>query len=163
MKTAQAGKRLLKLSVLLTVLAQTTLASAQLVLVVSKESPIDSLSAKEIRKIFKGQSLVHAGNRPLQVVEYSPERERFYKILYDQSSYSIAKHWLRLIFSGERVVPPKSFSDPKRLCKYVSQAQNAVSFLPRSLFEEYRYDYAIKAVVVDGRHYQDRDYLFFVK
>ncbi len=163
MSSPHGGKRILIFAVLVGLMVNFTPAAAQLVLVVSKDSPLDSLSSKEIRKIFKGQSLVHAENRPLQIVEYAPESERFYKILFNQSSYSIAKHWLRLIFSGERVVPPKSFSDAKKLCKYVSQTSNAVSFLPVSFYERFRLQFPIKAIVVDGRSYRDRGYLFSKK
>ena len=133
---------------------------AQLVVLVPKQSRLDSLSVRQLRKIFKGESIDESQPRPVQIVEYKPASEFFYRRLYGQSRYTIAKYWLRLIFSGERVIPPKSFSDPEKTCRYLCKTGNAISFLPVEIFERMKKKFPIKAVVIDKRTYRDIDYFF---
>ncbi|RMI13164.1 MAG: hypothetical protein D6681_06090 [Calditrichaeota bacterium] len=133
-------------------------ASAQIVVVVPDKSPLDSLSFKEVQKVFKGQPIDKV-EEPPQVVEYAPAGDAFYQMLYDLTAYAMGKHWLRMIFSGQRVRPPKSFTEVDRLVKYMAEHENTIGFLPRELFEHLE-DSPIRAVVIDGFRYDHPQYAF---
>ena len=133
---------------------------AQLVIVVPQSSPYDSLTVTQLRHIFKGEPIDGAQQKPIQIIEFKPESEAFYQRLYGLSRYSIAKYWLRLIFSGERVTPPKSFSDPDKACRYLCKNGHAISFLPVELYQKLQKSHPIKAVAIDGLTYRDDGYYF---
>ncbi|RMF65680.1 MAG: hypothetical protein D6743_07635 [Calditrichaeota bacterium] len=129
----------------------------QFVVVVPTASKIDSLSLKDLKTIFKGYSVKGTGGAPYQIVEFRPIGDAFYKKLYGLDSYSIGKHWLRMIFSGERVLPPKSFSDINRFIKFLQSHDNSIGFLTVKLFESLA-SKSLRAVVIDGCSYKHIQY-----
>ncbi|MDZ7364328.1 MAG: hypothetical protein ONB43_00445 [candidate division KSB1 bacterium] len=133
-------------------------AASQIVVVVPAKSKIDSLSSKDLQKIFKGEPAGPKQLTPLQIVEFAPAGDDFYTQLYGANSYAIAKHWLRLIFSGARVLPPKSFSDAAKFLGYLAAHDNAIGFLPLELLQQAK-DNSIRAVLIDGRDYHHPQYL----
>lgn len=138
--------------------ARPAAASAQIVIVVPKESKIDSLSFGQIYKIFRGESIGKEEERPLQIVEFSRASDAFYKKLYDTGAYAAGKRWLQLIFSGERVLPPKSFNNVQKFIKFFSIHDNAIGFLPAAVYER-THSKAIRPVVIDGLSYAHPRYL----
>lgn len=129
---------------------------AQVVIVVPAKSSIDSLSTKELQKLFKGQ-FESSKETPIQIVEYVPLSDAFYTQLYGLNAYAMGKHWLRLIFSGERALPPKSFSEISRFMRFLVTHDNTIGFLPAQAFQQIHND-PIRAVVVDGRDYRHPQY-----
>lgn len=132
-------------------------AVAQYVIVTNARSTIDSLSMNELQKIFKGQSIGRQNSLPLQILEYDPICDDFYEKLYGQNAYAIAKHWLRLILAGERVQPPKSFSDINKYAEFIAKNENTIGFLAMQTFCSMKKD-SIKAVVINGQSYRDAKY-----
>ncbi|MFQ5709331.1 MAG: hypothetical protein ACE5HO_17880 [bacterium] len=130
---------------------------AQFLIVVSSKSSIDSLTTKQLQKVFKGQQVKIKNVNPCQVVEYAPVSDAFYTKLYGHNAYVVGKHWLRMIFSGERVLPPKSFSDIKKFVKFLTEHDNAIGFLSLELFRSSKED-SLRAIVIDGRSYKHPQY-----
>ncbi|MDZ7276628.1 MAG: hypothetical protein ONB53_21870 [candidate division KSB1 bacterium] len=134
-----------------------TNAPAQIVIVVPARSRLDSLAIKDLQKIFKGQPMESRAENPLQIVEYGPAGDAFYLQLYNANAYAIGKHWLRLIFSGERVLPPRSFSTPDRFLKFLTAHDNAIGFLPAETFASLKSD-SVRALVIEGHDYRHPHY-----
>ncbi|MFQ5864128.1 MAG: hypothetical protein ACE5IW_02755 [bacterium] len=132
-------------------------ARAQIVVVVPATSSIDSLSIKDLQRIFKGQPVKKSDETICQIVEFAPASDAFYKKLYDLDTYSIGKHWLRLIFSGERVLPPKYFSKVNKFLKYLVEHENTIGFLTVEVFNTIKSE-SIRSVIIEGRSYQDSRY-----
>jgi hypothetical protein len=149
--------RRLVFGVLLAVLLPVCAAS-QIIIVVPAKSKIDSLASKELQKIFKGEPAGPKELVPLQIVEFAAAGDDFYMQLYGANSYAIAKHWLRLIFSGARVLPPKSFSEAAKFLSFLAAHDNAIGFLPLELFQQAK-DNSIRAVIIDGRDHHHPQYL----
>ncbi|MFQ5630964.1 MAG: hypothetical protein ACE5I1_19510, partial [bacterium] len=146
-------------------LSMPSLAEAQFVIVTNAKSPIDSLSMQELQKVFKGQAIGPQKDTPLQIIEYDPACDRFYGILYDQNAYAIAKHWLRLIFAGERVKPPKNFTEIAPFLEFLSENRYTIGFLTTKTFLEIKSKIPtfsgnknIRAVMIDGWNYGDAQY-----
>ncbi|MFQ5650510.1 MAG: hypothetical protein ACE5IY_11260 [bacterium] len=130
---------------------------AQIVVVVPSSSNVDSLVTKDLQQIFKGEVAFKREGVPYQIVEFAPVSDKFYKILYNLDAYSIGKHWLRRIFSGERVLPPKSFSKVDRFEKFLLAHENAIGFMTADAFGKIKRN-AVRAVIVNGCHYQQPEY-----
>ena len=135
----------------------TSSAHTQIVIVVPKSSTIDSLTSEELKKIFKGQPVGNPKLSPVQIVEYASISDDFYRTLYGQSAYAIGKYWLRLIFSGERVLAPESFSNITQFVDFMSEHKNAIGFLPIDVYNKLDPS-AIHHVVIDGKKYDDPQY-----
>jgi hypothetical protein len=133
-------------------------ASSQIIIVVPAKSKIDSLTSKELQKIFKGEPAGPWQLTPLQIVEFAPAGDDFYMQLYGANAYAIAKHWLRLIFSGARVLPPKNFYEAPKFLSFLAAHDNAIGFLPLELFQQVK-DYSVRAAIIDGRDYHHPQYL----
>ncbi|MFQ5602832.1 MAG: hypothetical protein ACE5HS_06145 [bacterium] len=133
--------------------------AAQIVIVVPAKSPVDSLSTKTLQKIFKGQPVEKGDGRLFQIVEFSSVSDEFYKKLYNLDAYAIGKHWLRLIFSGERVLPPKNFSAMNKFMKCLLSKGNTIGFLSAEEFKINKSD-SVRAVVIDGHNFLDPNYTF---
>ena len=131
---------------------------AQYVIVTNNRSTIDSLTINQVQKVFKGQPINKVNVQTLQIVEFDPACDAFYQQLYGLNSYSLAKHWLRLIFAGERVYPPKNFTNLVEFNDFIEKNQNAIGFLPRSAYEEVKNSAHLRAVVIDGKNYLDPAY-----
>lgn len=132
-------------------------APAQIVIVVPDKSSIDSLSTKELQKLFKGQPVVAGKETPIQIVEFAPISDALYNQLYGLTAYAMGKHWLRLIFSGERVLPPKSYSEIQKFRRFVGTHDNAIGFLPAEAFTQAGND-SLRAVIINGRDYRHPQY-----
>ncbi|MFQ5637207.1 MAG: hypothetical protein ACE5IR_04355 [bacterium] len=131
---------------------------SQIVVVVPSKSKIDSLSFKDLQKIFDGQKVDAIGENPCQIVEFAQSSDAFYKKLYNLDAYAVGKHWLRLIFSGERVLPPKNFTRIDKFLKYFIEQENSIGFLSAEAFEKVKNN-SLRAVVIEGLNYQHTHYV----
>jgi hypothetical protein len=134
-------------------------AAAQILVVVPAKSKIDSVTSKDLQKLFKGQAASHFPPASFQIVEFAPSNDAFYGRLYNLSAYVMGKHWLRVIFAGERVLPPKSFSEAAQFFKFFAEHDNALGFLPAELLPQAPPG-TLRALVVEGRDYSHAEYFF---
>ncbi len=149
------------LLILLAVFSQLTGFTAideRMVVVVAASSDIDSLSLGELKDIFRGELRLIDNEYPIQIVEYSPFSDIFYRNLLNRSSYSMGKLWLRLIFTGGKVNTPKSFTSAEKLVRFLQTQVNAIGFIPLSIYDDLESD-KIKPVVIDSLNYQHPEYL----
>ncbi|RMF59167.1 MAG: hypothetical protein D6748_07035 [Calditrichaeota bacterium] len=133
--------------------------SAQIVVVVPANSYIDSLTITQLKKIFKGKAIAEGQQSPIQIVEYASVSDRFYKALYGQSAYAMGKYWLRMIFSGERVLPPKSFTSPEQFVRFMQEHYNSIGFLPLDVYKSIDKS-LVRHVFIDGKRFDDPQYVF---
>src|SRR3989338_1730533 len=79
------------------------LAFADVVVVASVNSPINSLSKEQSSDIFLGKTTSYT---PLDQPESSPLREEFYSKVTGKSASQAKSHWSKLSFTGKGT-PPK--------------------------------------------------------
>ncbi|MFQ5640409.1 MAG: hypothetical protein ACE5IR_20710 [bacterium] len=133
-------------------------ARAQFVVVVPEKSPVDSLSLNELRMVFKGFSIDTDQKTPFRIVDFDPVSNDYYNVLYGAGADTMAKYWLRLIFTSNRVLPPKNFSNAHKLKTFIETHDDAIGFLPLSLFEKIK-GTGIRALIINGRSYHSELYL----
>ncbi|MCA9733373.1 hypothetical protein KC799_14645 [candidate division KSB1 bacterium] len=110
-----------------------------------------------MQKIFKGQVVEATKNQLLQIVEFEPACNNFYNRLYGLNSFAVGKHWMRLIFAGERVLPPKNFSDVDKFIEFLIKQKKGIGFLPVSIFKTLKSD-SIKALIIENKNYMQPGY-----
>lgn len=107
----------------------------QLVVVVSRDNPVQSLSKLQIEDIFLGKSAVFPDGRravPVDNAEGSVLRTRFYTEVLGRTAAQIRAHWSRLIFTG-RGRPPRSVSSVEELLQIVAKDPQSIGYIERHL------------------------------
>lgn len=105
-------------------------ATAEVVLVVGKDSPIESLSRHEVDDVYLGRarSLPRFGKViPLDRSE-DKIREEFYKGYTGMNLAQVKSHWAKNIFTG-RGYPPKVVSNIDELKDVLQKNPNAIGYI----------------------------------
>lgn len=100
-------------------------------LIVNKDNPVSSLSAKEVSNLFlkKVTKWSHGeAVQPLDLTESSPVREKFSKEIHGRKVSSIKAYWQKQIFSGRKIPPPEKKSDQEVL-NFVSNNAGAIAYV----------------------------------
>lgn len=111
---------------------------AELVVVVSQQSPITALSRERLTDLYLGRLHRLPGGEPITPIdqsERSPAHNRFYNEYLGRSPAQIKAHWSRLIFTG-RGQPPRSLSDGAAVADFLAEHPNAVGYLDSELVNE---------------------------
>lgn len=107
---------------------------ADVVVVVSKESPLTSLDRTELADIYLGRlSRLPNGEPvvPIDQEEGSAARDEFYSGYLGRSPVQIKSHWSKLIFTG-RGHPPRSASSGLAVAELVAEDPNAIGYIDRA-------------------------------
>ena len=124
--------------ILMTVLLSLPLfASAQsvnaeeLAVIVSKNSPVTSLTEVEVQQIFSGQMRSVGGNamQTLDLPGGDPLRDAFYQQLLSRSPDQMRSHWARLIFTG-KARPPREVNGPLEMLTMIESSDSFVGYIP---------------------------------
>lgn len=104
---------------------------AELVIVTSTNSPINSLTENEVRQLFSGQLRSISGQRlqPLDLSARDSTRELFYQKLMGRGPDQMRAYWTRLIFTGQGQ-PPREVSGVQELLTLSASSTEYVGYLP---------------------------------
>ena len=108
------------------------------VAVVSAKSPITALHPHQVADIFLGKtSRFPDGSEavPIDQVEDSPTRERFYTAFTGKSPAQVKAHWSKIIFTG-RGQPPRQVSNSAEARKAVVANPRAIAYIDTSLVDD---------------------------
>jgi ABC-type phosphate transport system substrate-binding protein len=101
------------------------------VAVVSAKSAVTTLNANQVADIFLGKtSHFPDGSHavPIDQVEDSPVRDKFYAQFTGKSPAQVKAHWSKIIFTG-RGRPPKQAANGIEARKLVADNPNAIGYI----------------------------------
>src|ERR1700682_3864490 len=104
------------------------------VAVVSAKSAVTTLNANQVADIFLGKtSRFPDGSQavPIDQVEDSPVRDKFYAQFTGKSPAQVKAHWSKIIFTG-RGQPPKQASTSAEARKIVAENPHAIGYIDNS-------------------------------
>ena len=87
---------------------------AEVAVVVSHDTPVDSLPTSQLQSVFLGRSSQLPGELravPLDQAEGNRVREVFYRDIVGQSPAQIKAHWSKILFTGRGRPPRQVASD----------------------------------------------------
>jgi ABC-type phosphate transport system substrate-binding protein len=108
-----------------------TCARADVVVVVSAKSTVDSLTKSQVSNIFLGKtSSFPNGDKAIAIDQKDGSSEwiDFYKKVSGKSGSQLKSYWAKLIFSG-RKQPPKQLADSSEVKKSVSSNPSQISYI----------------------------------
>lgn len=147
MKTLQKWKRAIVIGVLMAV-SQTlgaVDAASEVVLVVSPQAHISSLTAEQVTDIFLGKTATFPnGVRviPIDQEEGTLEREAFYKEYIGKTAAQLRIYWSKIVFTGKGY-PPTEVAPPDRVKRVVRDNPNYIGYINRR-----DVDGSVKVIVV---------------
>lgn len=106
-------------------------AVAEVVLAVSKETPVSSIKRDRLADIYLGRAtqLPDGTNlTPLDQSESSPAYPEFYRQYLGRAPAQIKSHWSRLIFTG-RGQPPRSVGGNEAMAKAIASTPETIGYL----------------------------------
>jgi ABC-type phosphate transport system substrate-binding protein len=106
-------------------------ARAEVVVVVSAQSPVGALTRAELTDIYLGRTnRLPTGDPvvPIDQADRSPAYNEFYSKYLGQSTAQVKAHWSRLIFTG-RGQPPRSVENSAAAAELVAGNPNAIAYV----------------------------------
>jgi ABC-type phosphate transport system substrate-binding protein len=113
-------------------------ASADVVAVVSAESPVAALSKAQVADIFLGKATRFPDGTkamPIDQAEGSAVRDEFYDKVAGKSAAQIKAYWSKIIFTG-RGQPPPNVSDAVEMKKRLVENPAAIGYIDRDSVDE---------------------------
>lgn len=126
--------RALGLTILCVLVLGVTAARAELVVVANPDSGIERLSADDVINIFLGRYRRLASGiaaEPVDIVDNSSLRTRFYRSLVNKSLAEIDAYWARLVFSG-KTRPPRVVDGVEAALQFVASHTGGLAYLERT-------------------------------
>lgn len=111
-----------------------SLASAEVVVVVSTKSAVGNLTAAQAADIFLGKaSSFPSGGQavPVDQKEGSAIRDEFYTKVTGKSAAQVKAYWSKIIFSGKGQ-PPKEVSDSAAVKKLIADNPNIIGYIDKA-------------------------------
>ncbi len=109
-------------------------ANADIVVVASKKSPVDSLDKKTIKKLWLGKARKAPGVGKVTILdqpEGSAIRRKFYRHVTNKNSSQVKAYWAKIIFTG-KAFPPKAVSSDSEALELVRASDNTIAYIDSS-------------------------------
>jgi ABC-type phosphate transport system substrate-binding protein len=109
-------------------------AVAEVVVITTAGSTVDTLSKTHIANIFLGRN--HYLDDQLRVIavdqaEGSAARKEFYEFILDWTPANLKAHWSKMIFTG-RGKPPRQLSSDNEVKALVAENPGAIGYIQRT-------------------------------
>ena len=113
-------------------------AHSEVVVVVAKDSPIDTLSKRQIANIFLGKAHSFPDGTPaipFNQKEGSAARDKFYVIVSGKTPAQVKAHWSKMIFTG-RGQPPKELHDDIALKQLIASNTQNIGYIEHDKIDD---------------------------
>lgn len=113
----------------LTALAAAALpASAEIVVIVSKQNPATRMFSEQAAQFFLGKSNLFT---PVDQADGSAIRNEFYHKVADKDAAQVKALWSKLVFTG-KATAPKEYGSAAEIKKAVAATPNAIGYIDKS-------------------------------
>jgi hypothetical protein len=120
----------------------------QIAIVTHPETPVDSLSLADMRRVFRGERQYWTPNVPIVLLIRAPvaqEREVILKRVYAMSEAQFKQFWIAKIFRDEAAIVPKNLYSTEQISDLVSTIPGSISFVDAAAVRA-----GLKVVKIDG-------------
>lgn len=112
--------------------APQTARQSDIAILVHPDTPVDSLSLGEVRKIFLGERQYWSAKLPVELYLRAPvshERGVVLRVIYQMSEAQYRQYWIAKILRAEAVSPPKTVSSNDAAMELVTGIPGAIVFM----------------------------------
>lgn len=111
---------------------------ADVVAVVSSNSPVTTLSKNQVADIFLGRASRFPNGEPalpIDQAEGSAERDEFYVKVAGKAPPQMRAHWAKIIFTG-RGRPPEEAANSVQVKRLIVKNHNAIGYVEKSMVDD---------------------------
>ncbi len=126
------------------------------VVVVSKESKVESMSLKDLKRIFDGDNPSRT-YRPFNWPARSQLRVAFDKKVLGLSPSAVGRYWIDRKVRGQRGAP-RSLASSMQVAKVVARFPGAIGYMRADMLPAW-----VKPIKVSGKSHSDADYPIFIR
>ena len=141
----RTSMRILWLGVVSAVLGLcSSLCEAELVVIVSANSPVMALTENQVADLYLGRTSQLPGGAPalpIDLADDAANRATFYRIVCGKSPAQLRAYWSKLVFTGSGQ-PPREVADTDAMKKLVASRTSAIGYIDSS-----QLDASVKAVL----------------
>jgi ABC-type phosphate transport system substrate-binding protein len=104
---------------------------ADIVVVVHPDSPLTTVSSREVADLYLGRTRLLDGKVPALVIDQPADsllRERFFQQLVGMNLKRVNAYWARLQFSGD-TQPPQALADSQQVIAAVARNRQAIGYV----------------------------------
>lgn len=127
--------RLIRVKLLLIIMAVNfswaNIANADIAIVVNENSPLNSITIKEAKRIFLGITKKLPDGSNIEIVDHvdtSSLKKDFYITLTNKSVAQINSRWAGLVFSGQGI-PPKQTKGNQGVKRWLQENPNGIGYI----------------------------------
>jgi ABC-type phosphate transport system substrate-binding protein len=109
-------------------------AAAQIVVIVSSDSPVAALSPAQVSDIFLSKTGTFPGGVqvvPIDQADGSPIRLEFYSKTTGKTPELLKAYWSKMIFTGQGE-PPREVADSEKIKKLVAANPHYIGYIDKS-------------------------------
>ncbi len=101
---------------------------AQIAVIVHPDSPVSELSVDELRRIFLGHTSSFSDGRRIRLIQNRDMDDDFFEALLDWSVIRLKQHWIGVVLSGDKGIPPTEVDASEALTRVATERQ-AIAFV----------------------------------
>ena len=136
---------------------------AQIVVVVNRDNPIDSLRLSELRQIYRAVEsrweYEQQDRTDIMLLDYRRKSklvDSFYKQVVGLSRMRIRLLWVGKLLEGELDVLPIAVASETEMLKRISQNTGAIGFVSLAQFNSS--GTLVKSIKIDGKEFKNKEY-----
>ncbi len=126
-------------------------------IIVHRDNPLDQISSRDLRRIFKQEKQYWADNRNVYVImqeDGSPEKGLFVHKIFLMGPNDLKRYWLNKIIKGDIVAFPKTLSSNDTVKRFVAQIDSSIAYVNADAVDK-----SVKVLRIDGKHPGEKGYL----
>ncbi|MCU0626446.1 MAG: hypothetical protein MUF21_08175 [Gemmatimonadaceae bacterium] len=128
------------------------LAQAQLRVIVNRSYPDTDVSMRDLTRLFRGEYGSLANGQRAVLAEQATARARYVRTVTGMDDDTFRRHWIRIVFAGAPVAPPRGFPDAETACAFVARTPGALAIVEGRCGDD------VKTLTVNGRQGGDAQY-----
>lgn len=145
-------RRFAPLAALIALVLCPTAAHAQLRVIANQSYPDADISLRDLTRLYRGEYGSLTTGQRVVLAEQASARSRYTKVVTAMDDDAFRRHWIRLVFAGTPVQPPRSFPDAESVCAFVQRTPGAVAII------DGRCEDGVRTLTVGGKSAGDAQY-----
>lgn len=104
---------------------------ADVAIIANKAITVDSITAKEAKKIFLGKKKSMSGGGIVKLADLpigNATRKAFYSLIVKKKERQLKAYWTKITFTGKGY-PPRVFDNEAEVVKWVAETKGAVGYV----------------------------------
>lgn len=127
-------------------------ADAQLRVVANRGMPDVNVSMNDLARLFRGEYGSLTNGQRIVLAEQDIAREQYVRVVTGMTEDQFRRHWIRIVFAGTPVQPPRTLPDLESTCAFVARTPGALAIVAG------RCDDSVRTLTVNGRSAEDAQY-----